>query len=196
MSKPRILGGVAKGRSLEIPRSGTRPSPARLRESLFNILQFHDRGTFLDLYSGSGAVALEAASRGWTSTAVDKSKGAAHVNRLNATTLGLKLSVHCDDALRFAKTHPRSFDIVFAAPPYPMDLGAIFHEIIQSEVAADDGIYILQYPKGFELKLKHNKKLVEFDERRYGSNCIAIIDRNTLDVEESSVEDTDATDAE
>ncbi len=186
MSKPRILGGTAKGRSLEIPRQGTRPSPARVRESLFNILQFYDRGTFLDLYSGSGAVALEAASRGWTSTAVDKSKGAAHVNRLNATNLGLKLSVHCDDALRFAKTHPKGFDFVFAAPPYPMDLGAIFHEILQSEVAADGGTYIFQYPKGIELKLKHNGKVVEFDERKYGSNCIAIIDRNTLDIDSTS----------
>ncbi len=181
MSNPRILGGTAKGQTLEIPRSGTRPSPARLRESLFNILQFHERGTFLDLYSGSGAVALEAASRGWTSTAVDKSKGAAHVNRLNATRLGLRLEVHCDDALRFAKSRPRGFDIVFAAPPYPMDLGAIFHEIILSEVAAVGGIYILQYPKGMELKLKYKSKLLEFDERKYGSNCIAILDRPVIE---------------
>ena len=189
MSKPRILGGTAKGRTLEIPRSGTRPSPARLRESLFNILQFHDRGTFLDLYSGSGAVALEAASRGWTSTAVDKSKGAAHVNRLNSTQLGLRLSVHCDDALRFAKSRPRGFDIVFAAPPYPMDLHAIFTEIIQSEVAADGGIYILQYPKGFELKVKYKGKLLEYDERKYGSNCISIIDRPVAEEETSETTD-------
>ena len=58
MAKPRIIGGSAKGRTLDTPKRGTRPSPSRLREALFNILEFRERGRFLDLFSGSGAIGL------------------------------------------------------------------------------------------------------------------------------------------
>ena len=91
MSKPRIVGGAAKGRALETPKRGTRPSPARLREALFNILGFYPRGSFLDLYSGSGAVGLEAASRGWEATCVDLSREATAVIRKNARSLKLEV---------------------------------------------------------------------------------------------------------
>ena len=94
MSKPRIIGGSAKGRTLETPKRGTRPSPSRLREALFNILAFGDKGSFLDLYSGSGAVGLEAASRGWRATCVDLSSEAAQVIRKNARSLKLEAEGH------------------------------------------------------------------------------------------------------
>lgn len=170
MSKPRIIAGSAKGRTLETPKRGTRPSPARLREALFNILQSEPRGSFLDLYSGSGAVGLEAASRGWTSTCVDKSPEAAGVIRKNAHTLNLPVEVVRGDALAFAEAHPQAFDIVFAAPPYPLDLGAIFATILASGVATPGGLYIFQHPSGFRVG-------VEAERRVYGSNAVTFIRR-------------------
>ena len=75
---------AAKGRVLETPKRGTRPRPLNgCARALFNILGFHPRGSFLDLYSGSGAVGLEAASRGWEATCVDVSREAAGVIRKN-----------------------------------------------------------------------------------------------------------------
>ncbi len=168
MSKPRIIGGAAKGRVLETPKRGTRPSPSRLREALFNILGFQPRGTFLDLYSGSGAVGLEAASRGWQATCVDLSREAASVIQKNARTLKLDAQVVQGDALRFASQHPHAYDVVFAAPPYPLDLAAIFQQIVASEVAAD--LYIFQHPSSLHLPF-----LASSDVRTYGSNALSLL---------------------
>jgi 16S rRNA (guanine966-N2)-methyltransferase len=167
MSKPRIIGGTAKGRFLDIPKRGTRPSPSRLREALFNILGFRARGSFLDLYSGSGAVGLEAASRGFQATCVDLSKEAAAVIRRNARALELPAEVVQGDALAFAKAHPQGFEIVFAAPPYPLDLEVIFSTILESGVASS--LYIFQHPT--ELTLVGERRV-------YGSNTLTLIDVN------------------
>ncbi len=175
MSKPRIIGGSAKGRSLEIPKRGTRPSPARLREALFDILEFYERGSFLDLFSGSGAIGLEAASRGWQSTCVDLSKEAADVIRYNARELKLAADIVHGDALKFVFKHPHSFDIVFAAPPYPLDLEDIFCKILSSKVATKDGSYIFQHPS--QLKLDELAKTfgLELRSRVYGSNVLSLL---------------------
>src|SRR5690606_18941279 len=126
MSRPRIIGGSAKGRELLTPTSGTRPSPARLREALFDILAFEPRGRFLDLFSGSGAIGLEAASRGWSAVCVELAAPASDVIRRNATALALDVEVVKGDAVYFASGHRGEFDVVFAAPPYPLDLEKLF----------------------------------------------------------------------
>ena len=117
MAKPRIIGGTAKGRSLETPKRGTRPSPARLREALFNILEFRERGTFLDLYSGTGAIGLEAASRGWHSTCIDLNKAAANVIRQNAYSLELGAEIIQGDALKFVQKTPKKVRHRLRRPP-------------------------------------------------------------------------------
>src|SRR5690606_39113504 len=122
MSKPRIIGGTAKGRELDTPASGTRPSPARLREALFSVLAFEPHGAFLDLCGGSGAIGLEAASRGWRATCVELAGKAAAVIQGNAKRLGLNVTVVRGDALAHADAHPGHYQVLFAAPPYPDDL--------------------------------------------------------------------------
>ena len=165
MSKPRIIGGTAKGRALEVPKSGTRPSPSRMREALFNIIGFRPRGTFLDLYSGTGAVGLEAASRGWTATCVDLSKEAAGVIRKNVQALHLDVNVVQGDALSYAKKHPGGFDVVFAAPPYPLELESIFETIVAAETATS--LYIFQHPAALTLL---------GDRRVYGTNALTLLE--------------------
>ena len=176
MSQPRIIAGSAKGRALEIPKQGTRPSPARLREALFNILAFEEKGRFLDLYAGTGAIALEAASRGWQATCVEIGAQASSVIRRNAYRLGLEVDSVQTDALRFVTQHPQSFQIVFAAPPYPLELEPIFQDILDSQVAMPKGMYVFQYPKGLSLHLSYQGEVLELKERNYGSNSIAIIE--------------------
>ena len=174
MAKPRIIGGSAKGRTLETPKRGTRPSPSRLREALFNILEFRERGSFLDLFSGSGAIGLEAASRGWTSTCVDKSREAAGVIRSNARSLGLTVTTVQGDALKFI--HRREvFDVVFAAPPYPLELQPLFQAVVNAEVARAGGLYIFQHPTGLELDLVREGKPLEREVRAYGSNALSLV---------------------
>ncbi len=170
MPKPRIIAGTAKGRLLEVPKSSTRPSPARLREALFNILGFYQKGSFLDLFSGSGAIGLEAASRGWQVTCVEISKAATDIIFNNANTLGLSAHIVQADALQFITKYTQSFDVVFAAPPYYLDLEAIFQKIINSDAAK--GVYVFQYPSKLNLTLKKIKYLRQ---RNYGSNALSLM---------------------
>ncbi len=169
MPKPHIIAGTAKGRSLNTPKKGTRPSPARLREALFSILEFEPRTSFLDLFSGSGAIGLEAASRGWQATCIDLSKAAVSVMKQNAKRLDLNAVILKDDALKFVYKSAQKFDIVFAAPPYPLDLEAIFKTILDSNIAGQDGIYIFQHPTGLELNLGHKP----YKQKKYGFNSLS-----------------------
>lgn len=177
MSRPRILGGTAKGRELETPRRGTRPSPSRLREALFDILAFEHDGAFLDLFSGSGAIGLEAASRGWSATCVDVSREAARVIRGNAARAGLKAEVIQGDALRFARDHPGAFHVVFAAPPYDLVLADIFQAILESGVARPGGLYVFQHPSREPPALRPPDDLEPAREKRYGSNALTLLRR-------------------
>lgn len=176
MPRPRILGGEAKGRALDTPRRGTRPSPSRLREALFDMLEFRPRGPFLDLFAGSGAIGLEAASRGWDATLVDLSREAAAVIGRNARALGLRAEVLRADALRVARERPGAYGVVFAAPPYPLDLLEIFQEVLDAGPAAPGGLYVLQHPTGLELPLTRAGAPVEARVRAYGSNALTLIE--------------------
>ena len=179
MSKPRILGGTAKGRELETPKSGTRPSPSRLREALFDVLAFEPRGRFLDLFSGSGAIGLEAASRGFSAVCVELSRAAAAVIAENAKALDLPVEVVRGDAVAYARSHAGSFGIVFAAPPYPLDLGKLFREVLESGAAEPGGLYVLQHPGDFEVDLPPwlaaGASTEEPRVKRYGSNSLTIV---------------------
>ena len=169
MPKPHIIAGTAKGRSLNTPKKGTRPSPARLREALFSMLEFRQRNNFLDLFSGSGAIGLEAASRGWETTCIDLSKAAVAVLKENAKRLDLDARILKDDALKFVYKSPQKFDIVFAAPPYPLDLENIFQIILGSNIAGQNGIYIFQHPSGLELSLDRKP----YKQKKYGFNSLS-----------------------
>ena len=181
MSGPRIVGGSAKGKPLKTPASGTRPSPARLREALFDIVAFEPHGRFLDLYAGSGAIGLEAASRGFTAVCVELSKAAAAVISANAKSVGLAIEVVKADAIAYARSHEQSFGIVFAAPPYPLDLQQVFNDVLLSGAAEAGGLYVLQHPSAFTLALP--AELASAAERgwpparvkRYGSNSLTLL---------------------
>jgi 16S rRNA (guanine966-N2)-methyltransferase len=124
----RIIGGTAGGRRLLTPRgTATRPTSDRVREALFSAVEAWSgslRGLrFLDLYAGSGAVGLEAWSRGaGVVTFVEQDRRAAALIARNAETLGAsRAGVTASSvaaALRKAPAAP--YDIVFADPPYPL----------------------------------------------------------------------------
>lgn len=123
----RIIGGSAGGRRLQTPPGdATRPTSDRVREALFSALEA-ELGTlhglrFLDLYAGSGAVALEAASRGAVSvTAVESDRRTARIVTANATALGLPVDVRAQPvASVLASAAPAPFDVVFLDPPYAL----------------------------------------------------------------------------
>ena len=119
----RIIAGRWGGRRLRFPAlPELRPTTDRVRETLFNWLQPYLPGAdCLDLYAGSGALGLEALSRGARCcVAVESNRAAAHALRVNARALGASmLSVSALDVARFLeRPAPRPFDLVFVDPPH------------------------------------------------------------------------------
>ncbi|WP_426592689.1 16S rRNA (guanine(966)-N(2))-methyltransferase RsmD [Cellulomonas sp. McL0617] len=119
----RIVAGSVGGRILQVPRSGTRPTSDRVREALFSRLEHLDvvdGARVLDLYAGSGALGIEAASRGAAQvTLVDSGRDAADVCRRNVAALGLgdRVVVAAEKADRFVQ-RPATWDLVLVDPPY------------------------------------------------------------------------------
>lgn len=168
----RILGGTAKGVSLKVPESA-RPSPVRLRKALFDYLRFRYplRGRFLDLYAGSGAIGLEAASEGFEVVMVEKDRQAVQYLNENIRKTRLKVQLEGVPAERFierARQQGQRFTVAFMAPPYPHDLLLDFERLLRARLAQAGGLYILQHPT--ELSLPAGER------REYGFNTLTIIE--------------------
>jgi 16S rRNA (guanine966-N2)-methyltransferase len=127
----RIIGGVAGGRRIAVPPRGTRPTTDRVRESLFNIVAARrnlDGISVLDLYAGSGALGLEALSRGAASALfVESDHRAAAVLARNIATLGLPGATLCRRpvAAVLAAGPAAPVDLVLADPPYDVETADI-----------------------------------------------------------------------
>lgn len=159
----RIISGSARGASLKIPPGGrTRPTTDRVREAFFSALATWSGGTsaavheqlagisFLDLYAGSGAIGLEAASRGAQHVLfVDNLRPAAHTIRKNAESAGLadKISVQIADVSSVTQIPPAEpFDVIWADPPYAMPAEE-FDSVLQQLAAAwlvSDGLVVAE----------------------------------------------------
>lgn len=122
MSRVRIVGGEWRSRLLEVAHvAGLRPTPDRVRETLFNWLgQDLDGQHCLDLFAGTGILGFEAASRGAAAVVlVERDPRALDALHKAAKTLqASKVEIVRGDAVRFAQTTPRNFDGVFLDPPY------------------------------------------------------------------------------
>ncbi len=126
----RIVAGTAGGRRLKVPPKGTRPTSERVREALFNALGTAgelDGARVLDLYAGSGALGLEALSRGAADALfVESDRRAVEVLRGNVAALGLGGTVRAGPVEAVvAAPAPAAFDLVLADPPYAVDAAAL-----------------------------------------------------------------------
>jgi len=146
----RVSAGVLKGRSIAVPR-GVRPTESRVREALFDILGPALRGkSFLDLFAGSGAVGLEALSRG-AGTVLQVDGDPRTVEHLSATYRQLALadidSYRLDLPDQIARLAPRRFDWVFADPPYDFPHYAQLVRALPA-LLAPDGISVVEHESG------------------------------------------------
>ena len=117
----RVIGGEFRSRRLKsIPGLATRPTTDRLRETLFDILGAQVKGiVFLDAYAGTGAVGIEALSRGAARTVfIEKSKNAAKILRDNLASLGVEGRALVVVAVTLSAIAEQKADIVFLDPPY------------------------------------------------------------------------------
>jgi 16S rRNA (guanine966-N2)-methyltransferase len=121
----RVVAGAFKGRRLAAPRgTRTRPTADRVREALFSMLGDVGGARVLDLYAGSGALGIEALSRGADSAVfVERDARALAAIERNLASVGAEASVVRQDVLRFLGRADGAFDLVFCDPPYDSAAG-------------------------------------------------------------------------
>jgi 16S rRNA (guanine966-N2)-methyltransferase len=170
----RIVAGSFKGRRLHAPPGrDTRPTADRVREALFSILGQLDGERVLDLFAGSGALGLEALSRGaGEAVFVDSDSRAINAISRNLEAVGVRAAVHRRDALAYLRAASDGpFDLVFLDPPYSSasELAGSLSEALPAVLSKNARI-VSESDKRNPLELT----LPLVDERVYGDTRIAI----------------------
>jgi len=180
----RVIGGRLGGRRLTAPRGiSTRPTSDRVREATFALLGTVEGERVLDLFAGTGALGIEALSRGAElAVFVERDARAARALRANLTSLGLERpqaevrEVEAMGALRTARRRRETYDLVFIDPPYrqlraiEQALGALLPPLL-----APSARVVLESDKRVQLKLAEEAGRLEIaQQRRYGDTTITI----------------------
>lgn len=166
----RIIAGKFKGKKLkEFDGLSVRPTSDRAREALFNILSFDIAGSaFLDLFTGTGAVGLEALSRGAkTVEFVDSAKQSAEIARFNIKSVKLDISPIIKDAKSYLLSTNLKFDFIFLDPPYAFDGESELFAIIKDRKLLNESGIIIYEHKSDKVK-KEYEGFTLYDSRKYG----------------------------
>jgi 16S rRNA (guanine(966)-N(2))-methyltransferase RsmD len=183
----RIVAGSAKGRVLAAPKSDDviRPTADRVRETIFNVLgQRCDGLTVLDLFAGTGALGLEAVSRGASKAVlVDRDKEALALCRLNTDTLKFTDRVEILPATAIAGIAAlgkkgRVFELVFSDPPYALTAGvAVLEALAEAKVVSEGGVAVIEHGREETLPERVGD-FVRIDERDFGTAIVTIFRRS------------------
>jgi 16S rRNA (guanine966-N2)-methyltransferase len=184
----RVIAGTEKGRNLQsVPGDSTRPITDRVKSALFSILGSQDMvegRRFLDLFGGTGAVGIEALSRGAASAVFcERDPSAVRTLRRNleATRLAGRSQVVVGDAFAYlGRVDLPIFDVIYIAPPQYRELWLKALRLVDArpDILADGGLVIVQiFPKEWsDFPLDH---LTLYDRRQYGSTTLCFYDRSS-----------------
>jgi 16S rRNA (guanine(966)-N(2))-methyltransferase RsmD len=181
----RVIGGAAKGRRLSVPKGrAVRPTAARVKESLFNILPRDFSGMkVLDLYAGTGNLSIEALSRGADhALLVDASARSALTIKENLRRLGFAAQsavwvAPVARSLRSLARRNESFDFIFLDPPYEQGLAGRSLEIIaRCRLLRETGTLIAEHSAREKLKPAYDSLRLH-DQRRYGDTLLSFYER-------------------
>ncbi|MCL2412152.1 MAG: RsmD family RNA methyltransferase [Treponema sp.] len=173
----RITGGILKGRVIDVPPGEIRPSMDRMRESVFSCLGDISGLSFLDIFTGSGIIALEAASRGAVNIeAVEMDRLKAKILIKNAEISPVRINcrfmpaeVYTKRAKNAAKT---PFDIIFLDPPFPyLFKWDLVRQITESKLVKNGTKILIHRPRPDYLKTPI-PRLEKIDSREYGRSVV------------------------
>lgn len=185
----RITGGTAKGRSVESPIGGeVRPTGAKVRQALFNILAFRMQGArVLDICAGTGLVGIEALSRGAGSLiAIEENRALAKAVEASFKKLNLDGEVICGDFRRVLPVlEPKSFDIIFADPPYKSPhIKDIPLSVEKFDLLDDGGLLVIEHMKGYKFSEECTVLGLQ-STRNYGQTCLSFFSKEAPGEKES-----------
>ncbi len=171
----RITGGKYVRRTVVCPPGVIRPAMDRMRESLFAILGDLTGCSFLDLFSGSGCVAIEAASRGAGPVhLVEMDRGKKAVIEKNLSFVEEEKKLFVMDAERYILSTFMKYDIVYADPPFPMEgKVSLLEKAAEAGIVKDGGLFIIHYPVEERNLWPESVDGFTFsDERKYGRSIL------------------------
>lgn len=179
----RILGGMHRSRQIVTPQGmDTRPTRSMVREAVFNILQGQVAGSqVLDLFAGSGAMGLEALSRGADRAVFcDRQQTAIQAVRENLRRLHLEdaaqvLKADWQQAIRQLQAHGQQFHLIFLDPPYKMEAEPVLSALVAADLLDQEGSIILEQTAGAAPWLPDSLELQQ--QRRYGQTHLFLITR-------------------
>ncbi len=185
----RVIAGSARGIHLSsVKGSTTRPIPDRIKESLFNMLAGVISGSrVLDLYAGTGAIGIEALSRGAESCIfIENDRSAIQTIKKNLEVTKLQDKAHvlkCDvfEIISYLEKNNKKIDLAFASPPYPLvekksyrdKLLTLFSSLCSNYIIQSDGLMILQHRKTDIGMVQEAFCLELFDTRMYGDTQLS-----------------------
>jgi 16S rRNA (guanine966-N2)-methyltransferase len=177
----RVTGGIFGGRKLQtISGRATRPTADKVREAIFNVLMHDVEGArVLDIFSGSGALGIEALSRG-AEAAVFIESGRVQVNAIknNLRNLGLKADIFVKDyrtACRYLSEEGKRFELIFADPPYDeVTPSEIVETVFQYGLLSHNGLLIIEHKR---MQAKESDKMHLLKKRRFGQTEVSFYAR-------------------
>ena len=178
----RIISGKLKGRRLRAPKNlPVRPTTDMAKEALFNIINnsyYFDSITVIDLFSGTGNISYEFASRGTQNIyAIDANYNCIKYISTTAKELDLEINTFKSDVYKFIDKTSMQADIIFADPPYDFEVEK-FLEIVDTVFAKnllkEEGVLIIEHSKQTDLST-HEKHSYD---KRYGGNVFSFFDKN------------------
>ena len=171
----RITGGSLKGRRVEVPKGilDIRPAMDSMRESLFAILGDLEGQSFLDLFSGSGILALEAASRGaHPVVCVEKDREKFPLLLKNVSLSERRIECHSMPVERFLLRNKFPFSIVFLDPPFPYEHRRdLLEKLASGPSLVEGGLVLIHYPREDRLPESLDRLQIE-DVREYGRSIV------------------------
>ena len=165
-----ITAGIHKGRKILTPKTDlTRPTLSKIRMAVFNVLQTmidFENKSFLDMYSGSGIMGLEAGSRGFKEiTFIDKNLEAIKTIKENCKLLNMRADIHIGDSLKIISKLNRKFDVVYIDPPY---FGGIYEKSL--EVVKTSDIIVVEHVQNVDFK---DFKIL--NQKKYGDKILTFL---------------------
>ncbi len=173
----RITGGKLKGRNIKCPDGVIRPAMDRMRESVFAIIGDLTGKSWLDMFSGSGTIAIEAVSRGATQVQLcekDKIKVRTVLDNVSITEkeCGIKIGCHFMATELFLKRCKDKFDFIFFDPPFPYKFRKdLIKSVSQNRLLNPDGTVLIHYPEEDALP-DIIGDLILTDKRVYGRSIV------------------------
>ena len=173
----RIISGKYKARRITAPKNlPVRPTTDMSKEALFNVLNNHFNFSelkVLDLFSGTGNISYEFASRGCeVITSIDGDMGCVNFIKKTAKEFDMNITAIKSDVFKFLEKHKATYDIIFADPPYGMDQSAfekLIVMIFENELLDEEGMLIIEHSK--RTKLDH---MMHFSfQKNYGGSVFS-----------------------